>query len=125
MSIKAPLYHSHRDDTKQGGTAPEQAHMALLTGRIGDPDALLAIPKGSHIFFISDPRRADGVQEWILEKVVYNGQVLKELRLVAYSRSTQSTRRMRLVANYEGDYRSGLEAEQGRMVKMLEEGSKE
>lgn len=117
-----PLYHSHRNDTKSGGEASTQAHMGLLTGRIGiDPDAILGIPPGSHLFFISDPRRADGITEMILEKVVFENHVLKEVRLVAYTRSTKSTRRLRLVANWEGVYKSGLEQDQGEAVKKLED----
>ena len=104
-----PLYHSHRNDELSGGTAPTLAHMALQTGRIGDPDALLAIPNGSHLFFVSDPRRADGIVECILEKLVYENHVLKEIRLVAFTRSTKSTRRLTLKAIWSGEYKSGLE----------------
>ncbi len=108
MSYK-PLYTSHRNDEKSGGAAPTQAHMALLTGAMGDPDAILPIPEGAHLFFISDPRRADGVTEMILEKVVFVNNVLKEVRLVAYTRSTKSTRRLRLTATWEGQYSSALD----------------
>ena len=115
--MKNPLYHSHRNDERSGGEAPTQAHLALQTGQIGEPDALLPIPPGAHLFFISDPRRADGITECILEKVVYENHVLKEIRLVAYTRSTKSTRRLRLVANWEGEYKSGLNPEQPNKEK--------
>ena len=109
--MKLPLYHSHRNDEKDGGEAPTQAHMALLTGLIGDPDALLRIPEGSHLFFISNPRRADGITEVILEKVVFENYALKELRFVAFTRNTKSTRRLTLKAVWEGEYKSGLDGE--------------
>lgn len=101
-----PVYSSHRDDQHGGGQAPTKAHMALQTGQVGDADGILAIPPGAHLFFISDPRRADGIMECILEKLVFDGVVLKEIRLVAYTRNTRSTRRLRLVANWEGKYES-------------------
>ena len=115
-----PHYQSHRDDQRQGGTAPTQAHMALLTGQLGDPDALLAIPEGTHLFFISDPRRADGVTEAILQKVVYDNYVLKEIRLVAYSRDRNSTRVLILRANWEGQYKSAVTKELADTQKMLD-----
>jgi len=96
--MRKPIYHSHRNDQHSGGAAPTQAHMALLTGQLGDPDALLPIPEGAHLFFISDPRRADGITECIVSKVVYKDQLLKEIRLVAFTRSTKSTRRLTLKA---------------------------
>lgn len=123
--MKKPFYTSHRNDQKSGGEAPTQAHMALLTGRIGiDPDAILPIPPGSHLYFISDPRRADGITEMILEKVVYENHVLKEVRLVAFTRSTQSTRRLSLKAVWGGDYKSGLEGSQGQAEKVIEDEEK-
>lgn len=109
---KAPLYGSQRNDQRSGGNAPTQAHMALQTGQVGDADGLLAIPPGAHVFFISDPRRADGVTECILEKVVFENQVLKEVRLVAYTRNTKSTRRLTLRATWEGDYKSAVNPDQ-------------
>ncbi len=115
-----PLYHSHRNDEHSGGEAPTQAHMALQTGKIGDPDALLAIPEGAHIFFISDPRRADGITECILQKVVYENYILKEIRLVAFSRSAKSTRRLVLRATWDGEYKSGLENDHAALDKKLE-----
>lgn len=112
MTSRLPLYSSQRNDERSGGAAPTQAHMALQTSAVGDPAGLLAIPPGAHIFFISDPRRADGITEMILEKVVYDGSVLKEVRLVAFTRSTQSTRRLTLVANWSGQYSSGINPDQ-------------
>lgn len=103
-----PLYTSHRNDERQGGEAPNEPHLALQTGAIGDPTGLLAIPKGSHLFTIENPRRADTITEYILEKVVYENHVLKELRLIAYTKNAKSTRRLRLVASWEGEYKSGL-----------------
>lgn len=108
MTIKTP-YTSHRDDTHDGGKAPTKAHMALQTGKIGDPAGLLAIPPGAHLFFIEDPRRADTIIECILEKVVFENHHLKEIRLVAYTRSTKSTRRLHLTAAWSGEYRSALD----------------
>lgn len=108
---KAPFYGSQRNDNRSGGDAPIEAHLALLTQPMKgdfDPDALLPIPPGAHVFFISDPRRADGVTECILQKVIYEGSLLKEIRLVAYTRSTKSTRILRLMANWEGKYESGV-----------------
>lgn len=104
-----PLYHSHRDDTKQGGTAPDHAHMALQTGAIGDPEGLLAIPPGAHLFFIKDPRRASTIIECILEKVVFENDQLKEVRLVAYSRDAKTTRRLHLTAAWSGQHVSALD----------------
>lgn len=109
--MKKPFYTSHRNDEKSGGTAPSQAHMALQTGKVGEPDALLPIPVGAHLFFISDPRRADGITEVILEKVVFENYALKEVRFVAFTRSDKSTRRLTLKAVWEGKYKSGLENE--------------
>jgi hypothetical protein len=118
--MRKPIYHSHRNDEMSGGTAPTQAHMALQTRAIGEPDALLPIPIGSHLFFISDPRRADGVTEMILEKVVFENGALKEVRLVAFTRSTKSTRRLSLKANWAGEYKSGLENDQSKLGEVLD-----
>lgn len=101
------MYISHRDDTKQGGEAPLQPHLGLLTG----PGEITAIPVGAHIFAIENPRRADTITEYLLEKVIYKDHVLTEIRLVAYSKSTKTTRRLRLIASYDGEHVSPLDAE--------------
>lgn len=109
-----PFYHSHRNDQHSGGEAPSMAHMALQTKAMDgdfDPDALLPIPPGAHLFFISDPRRADGIYEMILEKVVFENNALKEVRLVAFTKDRTSTRRLTLKANWGGTYKSGLEGQ--------------
>jgi hypothetical protein len=105
------MYTSHRDDTKQGGQAPSQPHLALQTGAIGDPDGLLAIPPGAHLFFIENPRRADTIIEVIMEKVVFENHVFKGIRCVAYTKNAKSTRRLTLTAAWEGEYKSGLNAD--------------
>lgn len=112
MANFKPFYSSHRNDEHSGQAAPTTAHMALQTGAVGDASGILAIPEGSHLFFIEDPRRADGIIEVILEKVVFKNHTLKEVRLVAYTRSTKSTRKLRLRADWEGRYESGLEGDQ-------------
>lgn len=109
---KKPLYISHRDDTHQGGTAPTHAHMALQTGKVGDPAGILQIPEGSHIFIIENPRKANTIFELILEKVVFDNGVPKELRFVAYTKNWKSTRRVVFHANWMGEYQSGLDADQ-------------
>lgn len=104
-----PLYVSHRDDTHQGGKAPIQAHMGLQTGRIGDPDGILGIPPGSHVFFIEDPRQADTIIECILEKVIFEDHKLKGITLIAYSKSMKTTRRLHLTAVWTGQHVSALD----------------
>lgn len=103
-----PLYVSQRNDERSGGQAPTQAHMAVQLGQVGDMAGVTPLAVGSHVFFISDPRRADGITECILEKVVFEGSVLKEIRYVAFTRSEKSTRRLVLKAVWEGQYKSGL-----------------
>lgn len=104
-----PLYHSHRDDTHQGGLAPISAHLALQTGKVGDPDGILAIPPGAHLFFIEDPRKASTIIECILEKVIFENGHLKEIRLIAYSKDTRTTRRLHLTAAWSGAHKSALD----------------
>lgn len=110
MSTRVP-YTSHRDDTKQGGAAPNQAHLALQTGAIGDPAGLLAIPPGAHLFIIENPRRADTIIEVIVSRVVFDNHVFKGIECVAYTKNAKSTRRLFLTAAWDGEYKSALNAE--------------
>lgn len=105
------LYTSHRDDEHGGGKAPTTAHLALQTAKVGEPDALLPIPEGSHLFFIENPRKADTIVECILEKVIFDNHILKEIRLVAYSKSWKTTRRLHLTAAWSGQHVSALNEE--------------
>lgn len=114
------IYSSHRNDQKSGGDAPTKAHMALQTGAIGDPAGILAIPEGSHLFFIEDPRRADTVIEVILEKVVFDNHHLKEVRMVAFSKSWKTTRRLHLTAAWSGKHVSGLDEQQAQTDQQLQ-----
>lgn len=111
-------YTSHRDDTKGGGKAPIQAHLA--TGPIDD---LTPIPKGAYLYFIEDPRRADTIIQCIVEKVEFENHHLKGVRLVAYSKSWKTTRRLYLTAAWSGEHVSGLDEDQKQTdVKLTEQG---
>lgn len=105
--IKFP-YHSHRNDQHSGDKAPVTAHMALKTGALNDPSAILPIPVGSHLFFIEDPRRANTIIEVILKKVIYENHVFKGIEAVAMSGNWASTRRLFLTAAWDGEYKSAL-----------------
>lgn len=117
MSLKH-AYTSHRNDTKGGAEAPVYAHMAH-----GAMDNLCPIPNGAHMFFIEDPRRADTIIEAIVEKVEYENHVFKGIRLVAYSKSWKTTRRLYLTAAWSGQHVSALdESMKGTDAQLAKQG---
>lgn len=96
---------------KGEGRAPMQAHMALQTGSLdGDPDSLLAIPKGATLFFIEDPKIPHTIIQCVLHKVVYENHQFKGLELYAVTSSDKSTRKLYLTAAWVGEFRSSTEA---------------
>lgn len=113
-------YTSHKDPTHGGGTAPRHAHMALQTRAAGEPDWLLAIPEGSHLFFIEDPTKPDTILEVILEKVEFENHIFKGIRAVAYSKSTKTTRRLYLTAAWTGKHVSALDQASNQAADYLE-----
>lgn len=90
--------------------APHRAHMALQTGAIdGDPESLIAIPEGSHLFFIEDPRYAQTIIEVILEKVIYENHIFKGIRCYARG-SDGKTRKLHMMAAWTGEFKSMTES---------------
>jgi hypothetical protein len=112
------FYTSHRDDARKGGEAPPRPHLAV---RVRD-DQILAIPEGTHLFLIRDPRKLNGVFEVIFERLKFENDIPKEIHFVVPSNDPTSTRKAIATLAWHGDYKSWVRRETERAAEQARDG---
>lgn len=78
--------------------APKQAHLAVVTEADG---RAMAIPPGAVMYIIIDPTRPEKIIPLVLHKVTK-----KFIEFYAPTSDKTSTRKVRFVAQWSGDYKS-------------------